>query len=106
MGVKRPFPIKTRQNSNPKLPTKFLFAQLTFEKEIEKHPEFMDCLRLSGDVDYISFTCARNIQELNKICDRITKNTDLGVSRIVTRVILERAKWYLGYPLAKLKWLE
>lgn len=77
-----------------------------FENEIEKYSEFMDCLRLSGDVDYISFTCARNIQELNRICDKITNNTDLGVSRIVTRVILERSKWYLGYPLAKLKWLE
>ena len=77
-----------------------------FEKEIEKHPEFMDCLRLSGDVDYVSFTCARNIKELNRVCDKITSNTDLGVSRIVTRVILERAKWYLGYPIAKLKWLD
>lgn len=77
-----------------------------FENEIEKYPEFMDCLRLSGDVDYISFTCARNIQELNRICDKISNNTDLGVSRIVTRVILERSKWYLGYPIEKLRWLE
>ena len=77
-----------------------------FEEEIEKYPEFMDCLRVSGDVDYISFTCAQNIQELNRICDKISINPDLKVSRIVTRVILERSKWYLGYPLAKLKWLE
>lgn len=77
-----------------------------FEKEIEKYPEFMDCLRLTGDVDYMSFTCAQNIQELNKLCDKISMNPDLKVARIVTRVILERSKWYLGYPLAKLKWLE
>lgn len=77
-----------------------------FEKEIGKYPEFMDCLRLSGDVDYVSFTCAQNIQKLNAICDKVSSNADLKVSRIVTRVILERSKWYLGYPLAKLKWLE
>ena len=77
-----------------------------FEAEIEKYPEFMDCLKLSGDVDYIAFTCARNINELNKICDAVSDNTDLNVKRIVTRIILERAKWYLGYPIEKLKWLD
>ena len=81
-------------------------SRRAFEEEIEKYPEFMDCLRVSGDVDYISFTCAQNIQELNRLCDKISINADLKVSRIVTRVILERSKWYLGYPLAKLRWLE
>lgn len=76
-----------------------------FEAEIEKYPEFMDCLKLSGDVDYISFTCARNIRELNKICDALSSTEKLGINRIVTRVILERSKWYLGYPIEKLKWL-
>ncbi len=77
-----------------------------FEAEVEKYPEFMDCIRLSGDVDYISFTCARNIQALNKICDAITAKPALKVERIVTRIILERTKWYLGYPIEQLKWLE
>jgi len=77
-----------------------------FEAEIEKYPEFMDCLRLAGDVDYISFTCARNIQELNKICDTVSAKRELGIQRIVTRTILERSKWYLGYPIEKLRWLE
>ncbi len=77
-----------------------------FEAEIEKYPEFMDCLRLSGNIDYISFTCARNIQALNKICDAITAKEELGIKRIVTRPILERSKWYLGYPIEKLRWLE
>jgi Lrp/AsnC family leucine-responsive transcriptional regulator len=77
-----------------------------FEAEIEKHPEFMDCLRVSGDVDYIAFTCARNIKELNKICDAVSGNPELKIRRIVTRVIQERAKWYLGYPIEKLKWLD
>lgn len=77
-----------------------------FESEIEKHPEFMDCLRLSGDVDYISFTCAKDIRALNEVCDQITAIPDLGIKRLVTRPILERSKWYLGYPIEKLAWLE
>ncbi len=81
-------------------------SRRAFEAEINKYPEFMDCLRLSGDVDYISFTCARNIQELNKICDEISSKQELGIERIVTRIILERSKWYLGYPIERLRWLE
>ena len=77
-----------------------------FEAEIEKYPEFMDCLRVSGEVDYVSFTCARHIQALNKICDAMSAKPELRIKRIVTRPILERSKWYLGYPIEKLKWLE
>lgn len=77
-----------------------------FEEEIEKYPEFMDCLRLAGDVDYISFTCARNMMALNRICDTISAKSELKIRRIVTRPILERSKWYLGYPIERLKWLE
>ena len=77
-----------------------------FEEVIESKPEFMDCLRVSGDTDYICFTCCNNIQDLNQLCDELTSNETLGVSNIKTRIILERSKWYLGYPLNKLKWLS
>ena len=81
-------------------------SRRAFEAEIEKHPEFMDCLRVSGEVDYVAFTCARNIQALNRICDAVSAKPELRIKRIVTRPILERSKWYLGYPIEKLKWLE
>ena len=81
-------------------------SRRAFEAEIEKYPEFMDCLRVSGEVDYVSFTCARNIQALNKICDAVSAKPKCRIKRIVTRLILERSKWYLGYPIEKLKWLE
>ena len=77
-----------------------------FEAEIEKYPEFMDCLRVSGEVDYVSFTCAHNIQALNKICDAVSARAEFRIKRIVMRPILERSKWYLGYPIERLKWLE
>ncbi|MEH6515848.1 MAG: Lrp/AsnC family transcriptional regulator [Halioglobus sp.] len=77
-----------------------------FEAAIELLPEFMDCLRLAGETDYISFTCCTNIAELNRLCDEISADTSLNIQKIVTRVVLERPKFYLGYPIAKLKWLE
>lgn len=83
-----------------------LAARTRFEAEIEKHPEFMDCLRVTGDTDYIAFTCCSNTQSLNALIDQISSCKELGIRTVKTRIILERSKWYLGYPLAKLKWLD
>ncbi len=77
-----------------------------FSDAIQDIPEFMDCLRLSGDVDFISFTCCSDISELNKLCDQLASDTTLGIARINPRIIIDRAKWYFGYPISKLKWLE
>lgn len=54
----------------------------------------------------MSFTCSKDIDALNRLCDLLCKNTGNLISRLDIRIILERAKWYLGYPLAKLEWLE
>lgn len=89
----------TLENNNPQ-------ARAKFEAVIEDISEFMDCLRVTGDVDYICFTCCSSTLELNKLIDQISGNSDLGVRLVKTRIILERAKWYLGYPLEKLRWLD
>lgn len=81
-------------------------ARRRFEVAIEIMPEFMDCLRLSGDTDYICFTCCTNIAELNRLCDELSGNEALGIQKVVTRPVLERPKFYLGYPISKLKWLD
>lgn len=83
-----------------------LDSRRRFESAIELLPEFMDCLRLSGDTDYISFTCCTNIAELNRLCDNLSANKSLNIQKIVTRLVLDRPKFYLGYPIEKLKWLE
>ena len=76
-----------------------------FSAAIMDIPEFMDCMRLSGSVDYISFTCCRNIEALNKLCDQVSSDPKLGIQKISSRIIIDRAKWYMGYPIDKLKWL-
>jgi len=83
-----------------------LESRKQFEAAIEVIPEFMDCLRLTGDTDYISFTCCSNIAELNRLCDELSADKTLNIQKIVTRLVLDRPKFYLGYPIAKLKWLE
>lgn len=77
-----------------------------FEKSINKIPELMDCLRIGDEMDYVCFACFPNVQALNQCCDELAADPDVGIQKVKTRLILERAKWYLGYPLEKLKWLE
>jgi Lrp/AsnC family leucine-responsive transcriptional regulator len=89
----------TLESNNPK-------ARKIFEEAINATPEFMDCLRITGDVDYICFTCCSDTQALNELCDTVNGNPELGIQKVKTRIILERSKWYLGYPLQKLEWLD
>ena len=77
-----------------------------FEQKIENIPEFMDCVRVGDEADYISFTCFSDVNALNEACDQLSNNLDLDIKRIKIRMILERAKWCLGYPIDKLKWVE
>ena len=89
----------TLETNNPQ-------SRKAFEAAIAPIPEFMDCLRITGDVDYICFTCCASTQALNALVDDISGREALGIKIVKTRIILERAKWYLGYPLAQLKWIE
>lgn len=77
-----------------------------FTAAIQEIPEIMDCMQLSGDVDYISLSCFSDIKKLNEICSNLTDNPSLSIKRLKTRIVLDRAKWFLGYPLAHLKWLN
>lgn len=81
-------------------------ARKAFENAIQDVPEFMDCLRVDGESDYISFSCFPDIQSLNDHCDALSGDSELGIKQVKIRMIMERAKWYLGYPLEKLKWVE
>ncbi|MBU2883469.1 Lrp/AsnC family transcriptional regulator [Psychrosphaera sp. B3R10] len=77
-----------------------------FTSELEQIPEIMDCMQLSGDVDFISLSCFPNLKALNDTCNVLSENSSLSIKRIKTRIVLERTKWFLGYPLEKLKWLD
>lgn len=77
-----------------------------FSSALDQIPEIMDCMQLSGDVDFISLSCFPNLKALNDTCNQLSENDSLSIKRIKTRIVLERTKWFLGYPLEKLKWVE
>ena len=41
----------------------------------------------------------------DKLCDQVSSDPSLGVKNISSRIIIARSKWYMGYPIDKLKWL-
>ncbi len=77
-----------------------------FEAAIRDIPEIMDCIRVGGQSDYIAFCCFPDIATLTETCDALCAREELGVKRVEVRPVLERTKWYLGYPIEKLKWKE
>tara|TARA_R110000744_G_scaffold173447_2_gene292187 strand:- start:4783 stop:5241 length:459 start_codon:yes stop_codon:yes gene_type:complete len=77
-----------------------------FADVIKDMPHIMDCMQLSGDVDYISFSFFPEIKALNEACTALSDNPNLSIKHIKTRIVLDRAKWFLGYPLAHLKWID
>jgi Lrp/AsnC family leucine-responsive transcriptional regulator len=46
------------------------------------------------------------LDAINRLCDELSADKALKIQKILTRIVLERSEFYLGYPIAKLKWLE
>ena len=49
-----------------------------FADVIKDMPHIMDCMQLSGDVDYISFSCFPDIKALNEACTALSDNPNLS----------------------------
>lgn len=76
-----------------------------FERAIRSIPEIVDCLRVSGRFDYISFVVCSSISDFNKLSDDLLAS-NLGIARINSNFVLDKPKWFGGYPLAHLQWKE
>ncbi len=76
-----------------------------FERAMRAIPEIVDCLRVSGRFDYISFVVCNSIADFNKLCDDLLSR-DLAISSIRSNVVLDKPKWFGGYPLEHLEWKD
>lgn len=75
----------------------------SFERTINGIPEFVDCLRLSGRFDYVCFVVCASVGHFNTLCDDLLKQNS-SIARISSNVVLDKPKWFAGYPFHKLKW--
>jgi len=76
-----------------------------FERTVREIPQIVDCLRVSGRFDYISFVVCSSIADFNRLCDDMLK-MDLGIASIRSNVVLDKPKWFGGYPLERLEWKD
>jgi len=74
-----------------------------FEKAVRLRPEFVDCLRINGESDYIAFVVCSTIAALNSLCDDLLSE-ELPVARIESRIVMDKPKWFAGYPMDRLEW--
>ena len=74
-----------------------------FEKAIKKYSKVVDCLRVNGEVDYISFIICTSVEEFNALCDELLQ-AELGIEKITSHFVLDEPKWFGGYPLEQLEW--
>jgi len=49
------------------------------EATVNEIPEFLDCLRLNDNTDYIGFICCPNVQALNGLCNHLSGDPARGL---------------------------
>lgn len=75
----------------------------SFERAINSIPEFVDCLRVSGRFDYVCFVVCASVSHFNALCDDLLKQNPT-IARISSNFVMDKPKWFAGYPFHKLKW--
>lgn len=72
-----------------------------FDAAIDKIPEVTDAYKISGAYDYLlKFVCT-DVKRYNRISDELITSS-IGIGKLTTLIILERTKYFSGYPLEKL----
>jgi len=72
-----------------------------FERAVDAIPEVTECLKVSGEYDYIlRFVCA-DMTQYHKLSEDLLK-TGRGVAHLASHVVLASSKDSAGFPLALL----
>ena len=73
-----------------------------FESAVQRTPEFVDCLRVAGRVDYIALVVCATMKNFRLLCEELLER-DLGVVRIDSYSLLKGTKGFSGYALGQLE---
>ena len=72
-----------------------------FDAAIEKVPEVTDSYKISGSYDYLLKVVCTDVKSYTKLTDELIQS-QIGIGKINTLIILERTKDFSGYPLESL----
>ncbi len=76
-----------------------------FEEAIRKIPQLVECVKVSGEIDFITRFICTDVAQYNEITERLIGGK-LGVARIVSHFVLSTPKRFWKYPLDELLHLD
>lgn len=79
--------------------------RVQFERYIRQRREFVDCLKVDGEYDYIALATCSTVGDFNALCEQLIEE-DPNIQKINSHIILDKTKWFAGYPLDNLIWRE
>ena len=70
----------------------------TFEKAVRAIPQIVEASHVTGAHDYLLKIVTTDMAEWTRLADQLTGG-DLGVDRINTHVMMDKPKFFTGYPV-------
>ena len=70
----------------------------TFERMIEEMPSVVEASHMTGAYDYLLKIVTADMADWTIIAEQLT-NSELGVERINTHVMMNKPKFFVGYPI-------
>ncbi len=72
----------------------------TFEKEILKYPQVMECYLMAGDWDYVLRVVARDLDEFREFCvNSLAKIA--GVGNVKSNICMKQVKYSTALPVTR-----
>jgi len=69
-----------------------------FENTISTIPAVVEASHMTGTYDYLLKVVTRNMADWTRIAEELT-SSDIGVERINTHVMMNKPKFFVGYPI-------
>ncbi len=76
-----------------------------FERHVGQRRELVDCLKVDGEYDYIALATCSTVGDFNALCEQLLEENP-NILKITSHIILDKTKWFAGYPLDNLIWRE
>ena len=69
-----------------------------FEQLLRALPQVVEASHVTGDFDYLLKVVVSDMAEWTKLAEELTAS-DYGVERVVTHIIMNKPKFFTGYPV-------
>lgn len=71
-----------------------------FERAIDAIPAIVEASHMTGAYDYLLKVVTADMAEWTMVAEKLT-GADIGVDRINTHVMMNKPKFFVGYPISK-----